>query len=77
MALNSWKNKINAVLKMEAPKTLKQLCGFIGMVNYYQDMWPYIAHVLPPQMSQTGAPRKGEKQPNTFGQRKCKLHLIK
>jgi hypothetical protein len=44
---------------MEAPKTLKGLRGFIGMVNYYGDMWPYRAHILTPLMSQTGAPKKG------------------
>jgi hypothetical protein len=33
--LKPWKKKIDAVLKMEALKTLKELCGFIGMVNYH------------------------------------------
>jgi hypothetical protein len=35
-----WKKKIDAFLKMEALKSLKQLCGFISMVHYYQDMLP-------------------------------------
>ncbi len=39
--LKPWKKKIDAVLKMEAPKTLKELRGFIGMVNYYPNMWPH------------------------------------
>ncbi len=47
---------------MEAPKSLKQLCGFIGMVKYYRDMWPHWAHVLAPLTAKTGAPKKGEKQ---------------
>jgi hypothetical protein len=44
---------------MEAPKTLKELCGFIGMVNYYRNMWPHRALILAPLTSQTGAPKKG------------------
>ena len=46
----------------EAPKNLNQLRGFIGMVNYYQVMWPHRAHVLAPIKAKTGAPKKGEKQ---------------
>jgi hypothetical protein len=60
--LKPWKKKINAVLKMEAPKSSKQLHGFIDMVNYYHDMWPHRAHVLAPLTAKTGAPKKGKKQ---------------
>jgi hypothetical protein len=51
--------KIDAVLKMEAPKILKELRGFIRMVNYYWDIWPHRAHILAPLMSQTGVPQIG------------------
>ncbi len=47
---------------MEAPKTLKELRGFIRMVNYYPDMWPHRAHILMPLTSHTGAPKKGQTQ---------------
>ncbi len=60
--LKPWIKKIDAVLKMEAPKTLMELCGFIGMVNYYLNFWPHQAHILTPLMSQTGAPKKGQPQ---------------
>ena len=47
---------------MEAPKSLKQLHGFIGMVNYYRDMWPHQPPVLAPLTAKTGTTKKGKKQ---------------
>ncbi len=54
--LKPWKKKIDAVLRMEAPKSLKELRGFISMVNYYRDMWPHRAGVLAPLTAKTGTP---------------------
>ena len=39
---------------MERPKSLKQLRGFIGAVNYYRNMRPHRSHVLDPLTDQTG-----------------------
>jgi hypothetical protein len=53
---------MDAVFKMEAPRTLQELHGFIGMVNYYRGMWPHRVHIFTPSMSQTGPPKKGQTQ---------------
>ena len=44
--LKPWRKKIDAILHMDRPKDSTALRGFIGMVNYYRDMWPSRAHVL-------------------------------
>ena len=39
---------------MDRPRKVKDLRMFIGMVNYYKDMWPSRAHILAPLTEQTG-----------------------
>ena len=46
---------------MQAPTALISLCGFVGMSNYYRDMWPRSSHILAPPTAKTG--KKGEKPP--------------
>ena len=49
--LKHQKKKINTILKMEPPKTLKQLRRFVGVVNYYRDIWQHISHVAAPLLA--------------------------
>ncbi|MGH7974124.1 MAG: reverse transcriptase domain-containing protein, partial [bacterium] len=41
-------NKVDAMLQIQSPKTRKQVRRFIGLVNYYRDMWPQRSHILAP-----------------------------
>lgn len=52
--LKPWSKKIEAILRIAVPTTLTSLRQFIGMVNYYRDMWPKRAHLLAPLTSLTG-----------------------
>jgi hypothetical protein len=42
------RKKVEAIQKIAEPKTRKQLRGFIGLVNYYRNMWIRRSHVLAP-----------------------------
>ena len=52
--------KIEAILKMKAPKTRKELRQFIGIVNYYRDMWFRRSDLLAAWISLTSSKVKFE-----------------
>ena len=41
-------SKVEAIRRIKRPKTLRQLRSFIGMINYYRDMWNRRSHMLSP-----------------------------
>ena len=40
--------KLDAIIRVQAPKNVKELQSFLGMVNYYSKFFPGRAHVLSP-----------------------------
>ena len=62
-------NKVEAIQKLAEPKNKKQLRGFIGLVNYYRDMWIRRSHVLAPLAQLTSKTTKwkwGPEQAEAF-----------
>ena len=52
------KDKVAAIMNITEPKTRKQLRSFIGVVNYYRDMWIRRSHILAPLASLTSTKTK-------------------
>ena len=50
--------KVEAILRLTPPKTKKQLRRFIGMVNFYRDMWKHRSDTLAPLCELTSAKAK-------------------
>ena len=43
-----WQKKVDAILKLDRPKTASDVRTFTGMINWYRDFWPRRAHLLSP-----------------------------
>jgi RNase H-like domain found in reverse transcriptase len=57
-------NKVKAILKVKAPKTRKEPRQFIGIVNYYSNMWFCRSELLAPLTSLTSSNVKFEWLPS-------------
>jgi hypothetical protein len=56
--------KVKAILNIDTPRTRKELRSFIGIVNYYRDMWIRRSHILAPLASLTSKNTKWNWGPN-------------
>ena len=65
--------KVHAIMKIAEPTNKKQLRGFIGLVNYYRDMWIRRSHILAPLARLTSKTVKwewGERERKAFNNMK-------
>ena len=40
--------KVEAIMRLTPPTTKRQLRHFLGMINYYRDMWRHRSHIRAP-----------------------------
>src|SRR6478609_2930234 len=50
--------KVEAIQKLKVPTCVRQLRRFIGMINYYRDIWPQRSHLLAPLTALTSKKAK-------------------
>ena len=46
-------DKVEAIKNIAVPTTKRQLRSFIGLINYYRDMWQHRSGILIPLSSMT------------------------
>ena len=56
-------DKVQAIKNIAVPKTKKQLRSFIGVINYYRDMWKHRSGILTPLSSMTSKQAKWDWTP--------------
>jgi RNase H-like domain found in reverse transcriptase/Reverse transcriptase (RNA-dependent DNA polymerase) len=54
VGLKPWKKKIQSILNLLQPSSIKELRSFIGAVTFYRDMFPKRSHLLAPLTAQVG-----------------------
>eukprot|EP00956_Cyclotella_meneghiniana_P029946 scaffold74227_cov38-Cyclotella_meneghiniana.AAC.1 len=76
--------KIEAILALTEPKNVKDLRKFLGMVQYYRDMWAKGSHMLAPltdlvgECGYTKADKKGKNlEYPGIGMTNTKKHLMR
>jgi hypothetical protein len=52
--IQSQSNKVQAILAIQPPTNVKELRHFLGMVQYYRDLWERRSKMFPPLTSLVG-----------------------
>ena len=75
--IKPWKKKVDAILRMEQQRNQTQLQSFLGMVNYYHDMWPRWTHILAPLTNLMGKKKFqwNKEQDEAFKQMKTLIQM--
>ena len=58
--LKPWKKKVEAILKLDAPKNIRDVRSFIGAVTFYRELFPKRSDVLQPLHELTAKGKKFE-----------------
>ena len=40
--------KIQSILNLKSPRTVKEVCIVLGLIQYYRDLWPKRSYILTP-----------------------------
>jgi hypothetical protein len=52
--------KVEAIMRLNIPQNQRELRTFLGLVNYYRDMWPRRSHILAPLSELSSTKKKWE-----------------
>ena len=61
--------KVQAILNLEPPKSVRQTRSLLGIVQYYRDIWEKRSHILAPLTELTKEPKNKNKDPNVSGEK--------
>ena len=75
--IKPWRKKVQGILDMRSPTNVSELRSFLGLMNYYRDMWPRRLHVLAPLTKEwTDRQEKAFKEMKALAAANVLLHYL-